>query len=104
MEKELFMKRQKEWLNIPSRKQRSNQRCWSRCLSGAEVSRLTDLASCFVLSVRVRVAKDLGKEQNGRDSQHNSQCPVQIASCAVLANHLDFKTTPTRTFYYCTLG
>ena len=66
MEEKLLVNRYNKRSNVPDREKRTKQRWVKRFLSSADVRRLADLASSFILSFCVGVTKDLSKEQNGQ--------------------------------------
>ena len=72
MEEKLLVDRHGKWLNVPDREMRTKQRWGKRSRTGADVRRLADLASSFILSFCVGVTKDLSKEQNGQGREGKS--------------------------------
>jgi hypothetical protein len=94
VEEKLLVNRDDKWLNVAGREKRANQRCGSRFRSRAEVCRLANLASCFILSLGVGVGQDLSKEQQEQNCQGKSKNPDPVMLRLVLTNHLDFQTTP----------
>ena len=63
-EEKLFVKRWKKWLNVTSRKKRGMQREGSCFRGRTEVRGVADLTGCLVLSICVRVGRDLGNKYN----------------------------------------
>jgi hypothetical protein len=73
VEEKLFVNRYEDWSNVICCKKWTNQRYSSRCRCRAKVGRLANLASRLVLSLGVRVKRDLGEEQNKQSRQSEGQ-------------------------------
>jgi hypothetical protein len=72
VEEKLLVDRYDKWLNVPDREKKTKQRWGKRFRTGADVRRLADLASSFILSFCVGVTKELSKEQNGQGREGKS--------------------------------
>jgi hypothetical protein len=69
--------------------EQENSCLWSR----TEMCSLADLASGFVLSLCMRVGRDLGNEYNKQHREAESQQSSQGSSRFYRINHLDFQGT-----------
>ena len=75
--------------------QQLNARFWTR----AEMCGLADLAGRFVLSVYVRVARDLGNKKKKHYHQAESTQPSPVPSDLCSVNHFAFSGYPKLRFY-----
>jgi hypothetical protein len=72
VEEKLLVNRYNKRLNVPDREKWTKRRWGQRFRTGANVRRLADLASGFILSSCVRVVQGLPNKQNEQYSQGKS--------------------------------
>jgi hypothetical protein len=94
VEEEFQMKRYNQYRDVPNGQQWRVRR-QSRCRRGrARVRGLAHLASCFVLSLFVRVGGSLREKYNEHKRQGKCQHPGQVLRRFSPASHLSSQVTP----------